>query len=128
MINLLFIWFLPAANDVDATERLIRCIEGRDKMCLTDELKSAAVHHSPDYLRASSEAYLLLGRNAEAIAAIDKALKNKPGDYDLLMQQGHTYQLCGDQVHAIQSFLLAAKVNQSSDVFYEIGMSFFLAH
>ena len=128
MISLLFLLFVPAANDVDATERLIHCIEIGDKNCLASELKSAPSHGSPEYLSAAAEAYLLLGRNAKAIAAIESALKEKPGDYELLMQQGRTYQRAGDQVHAIQSFLLAAKIKPSSTLFYQMGMSFFLAH
>jgi tetratricopeptide (TPR) repeat protein len=128
MISLLFLLFAPAANDVNATERLIHCIEIRDKNCLAAELKSAPSHGSPEYLSAMAEGYLLLGRTAKAIAAIESALKEKPGDYGLLMQQGRTYQRIGDQVHAIQSFLLAAKIKPSSTLFYQMGMSFFLAH
>ena len=70
----------------------------------------------------------MLGRNTEAIASIEQAVKAKPGDYDLLMQQGRIYQRSNSQVQAIQSFLLAAKSNQSSEVFYSIGLSFFLLH
>ncbi len=44
------------------------------------------------------------------------------------MEQGWIYQRSGDQVSAIESFLRASHVNpQSSSVFYELGMSFFLA-
>lgn len=128
MMLVLFLLFASASNDADAAQRLIRCIESRDKACLARELKSARGHDSPEYRSAAADAYLLLGRNTEAIAAIEKAVKAKPGDYDLLMQQGSTYQRCGDQVRAIESFLLASKINQSSTVFYQIGMSFFLAH
>jgi len=45
-----------------------------------------------------------------------------------MLQQGRIFQRCGDQVNAIQSFLMAAKVKQSSDVFYWLGLSFFLMH
>ena len=128
MTGLLFLLLLPASKEVDATQRLMHCIEIRDKSCLTSALKSPSGHGSPEYLSAAAEAYLMLGRNAEAIAAIESAVKSKPGDYDLLMQQGRTYQRCGDQVQAIQSFLLAAKGKQSSEVFYCIGLSFFLLH
>jgi tetratricopeptide (TPR) repeat protein len=65
---------------------------------------------------------------AEATAAMEAAVKARPNDYALLIQQGSTYQRCGDQLNAIQFFLLAAKVKQSSEVFYDIGLSFFLLH
>lgn len=128
MTAVLFLLLAATPNEEDATKRLMHCIEIREKACLTTALKSPTAHASPAYLSAAAEAYLMLGRNAEAIAAIESAVKSKPGDYDLLMQQGRTYQRCGDQVQAIQSFLLAAKSKQSSEVFYSIGMSFFLLH
>jgi tetratricopeptide (TPR) repeat protein len=124
----LFLLLLPPLSEVDAAQQLMHCLETRDKGCLTSELKSPPVNASPEYLSAAAEAYLLLGRNAEAIAAIEAAAKGKPNDYDLLIQQGRTYQRCGDQINAIQSFLLAAKLKQSSQVFYDIGLSFFLLH
>ncbi|MEO7144008.1 MAG: tetratricopeptide repeat protein [Bryobacteraceae bacterium] len=124
----LFLLLWPASNKADATQRLLHCIENRDASCLTSELKSSPGNASPAYFSAAAEAYLRLGRNAEAIAAIEAAVKSKPNDYDLVMQQGRTYQRCGDQINAIQSFLLAAKLKQSSEVFYELGLSFFLLH
>lgn len=128
MISYLFLLWLPAPNDVAATERLIHCIGIRDTACLASALKSSPATASPEYHSAAAEAYLLLGRNPEAMASVAAAVKAKPNDYDLLMQQGRTYQRCDEQIQAIQSFLLAAKVKQSSDVFYELGLSFFLLH
>lgn len=119
---------LAASSSGDATQRLVRCIETRDQTCLANELKSPLKNASPEYLSAAAEANLLLGRNADALAAIDAAVKGKPGDYELVMQQGRTYRRCAEQVQAIQSFLVAAKIKQSSEVFYEIGLSFFLLH
>jgi tetratricopeptide (TPR) repeat protein len=123
----LFLLLLPVSGLADA-QQLKLCIENRDKACLTSELKSPPANASPEYLAMAAEAYLLLGRNAEAITSIQAAVKSKPSDYDFLIQQGRTYQRCGDQVNAIQSFLLAAQVKQSSEVFYDIGLSFFLLH
>jgi len=123
-----FLLLLSASQTADAAQRLMHCIENRDKACLTSELKSPPANAPPEYLSAAAEAYLLLGRNAEAVTAIEAAVKSKPNDYALLIQQGRTYQRCGDQLNAIQSFLLAAKVKPSSDVFYGIGLSFFLLH
>src|SRR5204863_6756736 len=74
---------------------------------------------------AQERKHCIENRDKEAIEA---ALKGKPNDYDLLIQQGRAYQRCDDQLDAIQSFLLAAKVQQSAEVFYDIGLSFFLLH
>ena len=125
---LFFLFFLPAISEVEATGRLLSCLAKQDKSCLAGELKAVPRHDSAEYLSAAAEAYLLLGRNAEAVTAIESAVKLKSTDYGMIMQQGRTYQRCGDHVRAIQSFLLAAKVNQTSGVFYEIGLSFFLLH
>ena len=110
-------------------DRLMRCIAAADRDCLARELKTPPARPSAEYLSAAAEANLLLGRNAGAVAAIGKAVGMKPGDYDLLLQQGRTYQRCGDQVNAIQAFLLAAKARPPDAViFYNLGLSFFLLH
>ena len=128
MKGLLSLTLLLASTEADVTKRLVHCAGIRDKACLSSTLKASSGYGSPEYLSAAAEANLILGRNAEAIAALESAVKKKPGDYDLLMQQGRTYQRCGQQVQAIQSFLLAAQGKQSSEVFYGIGLSFFLLH
>jgi tetratricopeptide (TPR) repeat protein len=126
----LILALLPAvsANTDAAAQRLIRCIESRNASCLASELKSPPGQRSPEYLSAAAEAYLLLGRKQQAMGAIEAAVSRKPGDYELLMQQGRTYQRCGAQVQAIEAFLHAAKITQSTTVFYNIGLSFFLVH
>ncbi len=128
MIILLLMLFSPPPSDTDATERLIRCIGIRDRTCLSSALKSPVADASPEYYSAAAEAYLLLGRNPEAMTSIAAALKAKPKDYDLLMQQGRTYQRCDNQLQAIQSFLRAAQGKPSSDAFHSLGLSFFLLH
>src|SRR6266404_3270252 len=129
MTLLMVILLAAAAIDGEATNRLIRCIETKDQACLIRELQQPGTDHSAEYLSAASEAYLLLGQNAAAITAIGSALEKKPGDYHLLLQQGRTQQRCGDQLQAIQSFLVAAKAKPpSSEVFYNLGLSFFLLH
>src|SRR5258708_4661279 len=128
MIALLLLLLLPASEEVAVTARLVHCIGIRDKSCLASVLKSSPGYSSAEYLAAAAEAYLMLGRNGEAISAIDAAVKSKPGDYELLMQRGRTYQRGGDQIQAIESFLLAAKGKQSSEIFYDLGLSFFLLH
>jgi tetratricopeptide (TPR) repeat protein len=124
----LLIVLLPVSGMANDTRRLTRCIEERNRSCLTNELESFSGNVSPEYASAAAEAYLLLGRNTDAISAIAAAVRSKPGDYDLLLQQGRIFQRCGDQLNAIKSFLLAANIRQSSDVFYWLGLSFFLLH
>jgi Putative Zn-dependent protease, contains TPR repeats len=119
---------LPALGMAEDAQRLMRCVEDRDRTCLTQELKSYTGNVSPEYSSVAAEAFLLLGRNADAISAIAAAVKSRPNDYDLMLQQGRIFQRCGDQLNAIQSFLLAAKIRPSSDVFYSLGLSFFLLH
>jgi tetratricopeptide (TPR) repeat protein len=129
MTALLVPLFLHAADTAgDNIERLRQCIRQRDRSCLVNELKSPPRQTSPEYWSVAAEAFLLLGRKTDAIAAIEKTARSKPSDYDTLMQQGRIYQRCGDQVHAIESFLLAARIRQTSEVFYSLGLSFFLAH
>lgn len=126
MIAWLALFAFAAPQEAEATGQLVRCIQTGDKSCLAAALKETRNYHSPEYLAAAAEAYLLLGRNADAIAAIESAVKSKPDDYGLLLQRGRTYRSCQDQVQAIQSFLMAAKARPTSEVFYDIGLSFFL--
>lgn len=129
MMSLVVVALAMTAAPGDAAGRLRYCIEKQDRACLAAELKAFGKNSPPEYLSAAAEAYLLLGRNAEAAAAITVAVAKKPGDYDLLLQQGRTFQRGGDQVHAIESFLHAAKARRpSAEVFYSLGLSFFLLH
>lgn len=130
MISLVVVALALTATPGDAAERLHRCIEKQDRACLATELKAFVKDSPPEYLSAAAEAYLMLGRNAEAAGAITAAVAKKPGDYDLLLQQGRTLQRAGDQVHAIEAFLHAAKAQQPppAEVFYSLGLSFFLLH
>ncbi|HUS05102.1 MAG TPA: tetratricopeptide repeat protein [Bryobacteraceae bacterium] len=129
MIAFLFLLFLPpVSNAPDPAVRLRQCIDKRDRSCLVSELTSRPRSVSPEYWSAAAEAYLLLGRNTDAVTAMANAVRTRPGDFEMLIQQGRVYQRCGDQVHAIEAFLLAAKINPSPGVFYSMGLSFFLAH
>ncbi len=114
---------------VDPAQRLRECIENQNRQCLAAELKVFHKEGSPEYLSVASEAFLLLGRNEEAVAAISRAVNRKPGDYDLLLQQGRTLQRAGYQVRAIETFLGLTRIRRpSSDLLYSLGLSFFLAH
>ena len=109
-------------------QRLARCVEQKDAACVSACLKDGSSDHSPEYFELAARAYMLLKQNQEALKSIAQAIQLKPGNYDYLMEQGWMYQRSGDQVSAIESFLLASHINpQSATVFYELGMSFFLA-
>jgi tetratricopeptide (TPR) repeat protein len=116
-----------AATQADSEQRLARCVETRDRVCLEKLLKAPAAKRSPAYLALAAQGYAVLGRQQEAAAAIEDALKQKPGDYDLLVEQAHIYQRSGHQVEAIQSFLEASRLKSpTTEIVFQIGMSFFL--
>ena len=58
-----------------------------------------------EYWAVAARGRILLGNRQDAITAINRAVEQKPGDFDLLMEQGWVYQRSGDQVAAIRSFL-----------------------
>jgi protein O-GlcNAc transferase len=123
-------WMMPlafAAAQTSAEQRLAQCVETRDRSCLEKLLKEPAAQGSPGYLALAAQGYALLGRQQEAATAIADALKQKPGDYDLLVEQARLYQRSGHQVEAIQSFLEAARLRTPTpEMLFQIGMSFFL--
>lgn len=126
---MLAVALLLAAAVPDAAPRLARCIERGDRACVSAILSHAPASPSPEFLAAAARGYVLLGDRAHAVQAIDAAVAQKPGDFDLLMSQGWVYQRSGDQLSAIRAFLRAAQLDKSSPaVFYELGMSFFLLH
>jgi tetratricopeptide (TPR) repeat protein len=112
----------------DELQKLAHCVDQKDQACVSACLKDEPANRSPEYFALAARAYLLLGQNQEAIDSIGQAVKLKPDSYDYLMEQGWLYQRSGDQVPAVRSFLLAAHIDPSKPtVFYELGMSFFLA-
>lgn len=126
---MLAVLLLLAASVPDSAAPLARCVERGDRACVAALLSHAPGAPSPEFLAAAARGYLLLGDRAHARQAIDAAVAQRPGDFDLLMSQGSVYQRCGDQMSAIRSFLLASKAGPAtSPVFYELGMSFFLLH
>src|ERR1700722_8044574 len=111
----------------DGFQKLAKCVEQKDKACVLVCLKEAPVDRSPEYFELAARAHMLVGEKQEALKSIAQAIELRPGSYDYLMEQGWFYQRSGDQVSAIESFLRASQVSpQSSAVFYELGMSFFL--
>ena len=115
-----------AATQTNAEERLARCVETRDRSCLEKLLKEPPAQPSLGYLALAAQGYALLDRQQEAATAIADALKQKPGDYDLLLEQARIYQRSGHQIEAIQSFLEAAHSKApTSEILFQLGMSFF---
>jgi tetratricopeptide (TPR) repeat protein len=119
--------FAFAATQTDVEQVLAGCVETRDRSCLEKLLKEPAAAGSVRYLALAAQGYALLGRQQEAATAIAEALKQKPGDYDLLLEQARIYQRSGHQIEAIQSFLEAARSKAPTpEILFQIGMSFFL--
>jgi protein O-GlcNAc transferase len=111
-----------------AVSPLERCIEKSDRTCVSELLSQQPKEATADYWAVAARGQLLLGKQQEAIAAINRAVEQRPGDFDLLMEQGWVYQKSGDQVAAIRSFVSAGQIQRTPAVFYELGMSFFLVH
>jgi tetratricopeptide (TPR) repeat protein len=129
MIALLLPLAFAAAAVSPSVSALEHCIERSDRACVSALLTKSATETSPQYWATAARGELLLGNRPEAVAAINRAVKQKPGDFDLLLEQGWVYQKSGDQVNAIRSFLSAGQIQpRSPAVFYELGMSFFLLH
>ena len=123
MIGLL----LPLAFAATPLSTLEHCIEKSDRPCVSALLATSPKEASAEYWAAAARGQLLLGKRQDAIAAINRAVDQKPGDFDLLMEQGWVYQRSGDQVAAIRCFVNAGQIQpRTPAVFYELGMSFFL--
>jgi tetratricopeptide (TPR) repeat protein len=111
-----------------AVSPLERCIQESDRACVSELLAQRPQEPTADYWAVAARGQLLLGKRQEAIAAINRAVEQRPGDFDLLMEQGWVYQKSGDQAAAIRSFVSAGWIQRTPAVFYELGMSFFLLH
>lgn len=114
-------------------DRLRNCLERSDIVCASAALSdiekrpSAAARDSLDYLELAAHARMLQGNQQEALALIEEALRRKPNEFRYLLIQGRVQQQLGAHPSAIQSFLLAQKVQPASpEVYYLIGMSFFM--
>ncbi len=122
----LLLFFAAFPDDAQA---LAHCVERADHACVQSLLAKNTHEQSPEYLAVAARAELLLGNRQNAVAAIDRAVEQKPGDFDLLMEQGWVHQKSGDQVAAIRSFLTAGKLQpRVPAVFYELRHDFFLLH
>ena len=120
---------LPAAAAQLATDQLADCVRQSNTACVAKLLPEFPSKASPGFWAVAARGYVLLGDRPAALRAVKNALEGNPKDFDLLMEQGWIQQLSGDQLAAIQSFLLAAQVRKSAPlVFYRLGMSFFLLH
>lgn len=122
-------WLPAVAFAAVPVATLERCIEKSDRACVSALLAKAPKETTAEYWAVAARGELLLGKRQEAIGAINRAVEQKPGDFDLVMEQGWVYQKSGDQVAAIRAFIAAGQMRPHTPaVFYELGMSFFLVH
>ena len=109
---------------------LRRCVKQRNADCSNTALAAIsdpAVLRSAEYLTLKADALALSRQKAEALAVINRAIEQNPGDPQYLIALGRTYDRFGDQFSAIESYLKAAKLEpQSAEPFYWLGASFFL--
>lgn len=109
---------------------LKNCLAQADRKCATEafsKLRDTKFKDDPEYLDLSAQVMSLERKSAEALAAVDRAIKMEPTRADYLMTQGQIYQRSHDQIDAIQSFLQAAKLRPGwVEPAYSLGMSFFI--
>jgi tetratricopeptide (TPR) repeat protein len=109
---------------------LKNCLARADRKCATEafsKLRDTKFKDDPEYLDLSAQVMSLERKSAEALAAVDRAIKMEPTRADYLMTQGQIYQRSHDQIDAIQSFLQAAKLRPEwVEPAYSLGMSFFI--
>jgi tetratricopeptide (TPR) repeat protein len=109
---------------------LRNCVARADRKCAIEafsKLQDSKFKDDPEYLDLSAQVMSLERKNAEALAAVDRAIKMEPTRADYLMTQGQIYQRSHDQIDAIQSFLQAAKLRSGwVEPAYSLGMSFFI--
>jgi tetratricopeptide (TPR) repeat protein len=106
------------------------CLARADRNCAIkafSKLQDTKFKDDPEYLDVSAQVMSLERKNAEALAAVDRAIRMEPTRADYLMTQGQIYQRSQDQRDAIQSFLQAAKLRPGwVEPAYSLGMSFFI--
>jgi tetratricopeptide (TPR) repeat protein len=109
---------------------LKNCLARADRKCAIEafsKLPDTEFKDDPEYLDLSAQVMSLERKNAEALAAVDRAINMEPTQADYLMTRGQIYQRSHDQSDAIQSFLQAAKLRPGwVEPAYSLGMSFFI--
>ena len=109
---------------------LKNCLARAARKCAIEafsKLQDTKFKDDPEYLDLSAQVMSLERKNAEALAAVDRAIKMEPTRADYLMTQGQIHQRSHDQIDAIQSFLQAAKLRPGwVEPAYSLGMSFFI--
>jgi tetratricopeptide (TPR) repeat protein len=109
---------------------LKNCLAQADRKCAIEaysKVQDAKFKEDPEYLDLSAQVMSLERKNAEALVAVDRAIKMEPTRADHLMTQGQIFQRSHDQIDAIQSFLQAAKLQPEwVEPAYSLGMSFFI--
>lgn len=124
---------LQAAKETVAESAILRlsqCVERGDAKCASDVMatvRDPRVEDDPNYLELRARALALQRRKAEALGAIEQAIKKDPNQYRYLMTKGRILQRFDDQPSAIYCFLLADRLRpHAPETLYSLGMSFFL--
>jgi tetratricopeptide (TPR) repeat protein len=109
---------------------LRNCLAQADRKCAIEafsKVQHPKFKDNPEYLDLSAQVMGLEHKQAEALAAINRAIQMEPTRAPHLMTKGQIYQRSHDQIHAIQSFLEAAKLQPGwVEPAYSLGMSFFI--
>lgn len=117
----------PGSNRV---EKLRRCVEREDVHCTAETLNlmsSASLEDNADELNLKAKALNLLHKNQQALATIQKAIKDDPHQAAYFITEGRIYQRLGNQVAAMKSFLQAEQLQPgTAPPVYYIGMCFFI--
>jgi tetratricopeptide (TPR) repeat protein len=105
------------------------CVERGDAACadtVLTEVPDGPLRRTPEFLELEAEVLRLKQNYKEALAATNQAIEADPRQPRDLALRGELYQKLGDQVSAIQSFVEAQKLGDSSPgTVYSIGLSFF---
>lgn len=77
---------------------------------------------SPAFFYELGSHYLMLGKYSRSIDVLNQAIKQKPNYFEALHDLGAALALSGKKKEALESLLLAAKLNnQSAELLYNLG-------
>jgi tetratricopeptide (TPR) repeat protein len=120
---------VPVNAQLVALGQARHCVERGDAACADtalSEVPDGPLRGAPEFLELEAEVLRLKQNYREALAVADKAIDANPRQPQDLVLRGELYQKLGDQVSAIQSFVQAQKLGDTSPgTVYSIGLSFF---
>ena len=106
------------------------CLARADRKCAIEafsRLQNYKFKDDAQYLELSAQVLSLEHNEAEALAAIDRAIQMDPKQASHLVIRGRIFQKSHDQFHAIESLLQAAQLRPGwIEPVYSLGMSFFI--